>query len=477
MIMEIKELDENLVYILKQLLQPENHIFVGDAVMVVGGDGIVRFVSDTYHLRFDIPKGYCEGKPIQELAEEGVFYPCITQMVLERKKKISAMQYTRSGKPIQTIGMPVFDEQGEIRYVVCFNSMELTQLEDIKSRFAQLQDALVGQRTPQKKALPGVPDDIIIESPPMESLWEDVLQYAPTRANVLILGETGVGKSRLARAIHEQSRYAEGPFVELNCAAIPDSLMESELFGYEKGSFTGASPKGKMGKIEMANHGTLFLDEVGELSLSAQAALLHVIQNKSIYRIGSTKEVRVDFRLITATNQVLEESVREKKFRSDLYYRLNVLKLVLPPLRERKEDIVPMALHFLAYYNREYGKDIHFSPKLLEVLHDSYWPGNIRELGNFVERLVIMGKEGEVTSWGTQSLIKTRNDTAGGEEILPNEKGNLLSAPLKVQLETLEERIIRQAYEKCGTTIGVAKLLQISQPTAVRKIHKYIENL
>ena len=303
----------------------------------------------------------------------------------------------------------------------------------------------------------------------MESLWEDVLQYAPTRANVLILGETGVGKSRLARAIHEQSRYAEGPFVELNCAAIPDSLMESELFGYEKGSFTGASPKGKMGKIEMANHGTLFLDEVGELSLSAQAALLHVIQNKSIYRIGSTKEVRVDFRLITATNQVLEESVREKKFRSDLYYRLNVLKLVLPPLRERKEDIVPMALHFLAYYNREYGKDIHFSPKLLEVLRDSYWPGNIRELGNFVERLVIMGKEGEVTSWGTQSLIKTRNDTAGGEEILPNEKGNLLSAPLKVQLETLEERIIRQAYEKCGTTIGVAKLLQISQPTAVSK--------
>lgn len=353
-------LDTYVTHIFSQLLQPDNNVFVGDAVMVTGSDGIVKFVSDTYHIRFNIPKGYCEGKSIRSLAEEGIFSPCVTEMVLEQKKKISIMEYTRAREPVHTIGIPIFDAGGNILYAICFNSMELTQLENIQYRFAQLQaalnDAAYAQHEESDSAASvskqqGMREDMIGQSPVMKDVWKEMKSYAATKANILILGETGVGKSRLDKAIHDTSLYAKGPFVEVNCAAIPDDLIESELFGYNKGAFTGADPKGKMGKIEMANHGTLFLDEVGELSLAAQAALLHVIQNKILYRIGSNQAIHVDFRLITATNKNLKEAVEAKTFRSDLYYRLNVLKLVLPPLRERKEDIIPIAIHFLKIFN------------------------------------------------------------------------------------------------------------------------------
>lgn len=478
-----KALDEYVIDIFRQLLQPDNNVFIGDAVMVTGSDGIVKFVSDTYHIRFNIPKGYCEGKPIRTLAEEGIFSPCVTEMVLTQQQKISIMEYTRAREPVHTIGIPIFDRNGNIIYAICFNSMELTQLENIQYRFAQLQAALNNADYIKNETGDTVTEaiqdekntDIIIQSPSMKKLWDNMERYAVTSANILILGETGVGKSRLAKAIHDSSQYAKGPFVELNCAAIPENLIESELFGYEKGAFTGADPKGKVGKIEMANHGTLFLDEIGELSLAAQAALLHVIQNKIVCPIGSNKNIHVDFRLVTATNQNLPELVEAKKFRSDLYYRLNVLKLVLPPLRERKEDIIPIAIHFLKIFNDEYHKQVRLSPKLLELLKESYWPGNIREIENFIERLVIMGT-GEQSNWGTKSLMA---GDAESEDVADNTTSDFIidegaNLSLKEQVEQLESRLIRNAYEQCGTSTGVAKLLKISQPTAIRKIHKYI---
>lgn len=476
-------LDTYVTHIFSQLLQPDNNVFVGDAVMVTGSDGIVKFVSDTYHIRFNIPKGYCEGKSIRSLAEEGIFSPCVTEMVLEQKKKISIMEYTRAREPVHTIGIPIFDADGNILYAICFNSMELTQLENIQYRFAQLQAALndagdashdkIGPAASEAKHS-GMMEDLVVQSPVMKDVWRTMKNYAVTKANILILGETGVGKSRLAKAIHDTSSYADGPFVEVNCAAIPDNLIESELFGYDKGAFTGADPKGKMGKIEMANHGTLFLDEVGELSLAAQAALLHVIQNKLLCRVGSNRTIHVDFRLVTATNQNLKEAVKAKRFRSDLYYRLNVLRLVLPPLRERKEDIIPIAIHFLKIFNDEYHKQVRFSPKLLELLKESYWPGNIREIENFVERLVIMGT-GEQINWGTKSLMPGDAENENMIDAGADKNGmETFSLSLKEQVENLESKLIRSAYEQCGTSTGVAKMLKISQPTAIRKIHKYI---
>ena len=258
---------------------------------------------------------------------------------------------------------------------------------------------------------------------------------------------------------------AGGPFIEVNCAVLHENLIESELFGYEKGAFTGASSSGKIGKIELANHGTLFLDEIGELPPHIQSKLLQLIQEKTIERLSGTQKIELDFRLIVATNRNLEDAVQRGLFRSDLFYRLNVIRIHIPPLRARKEDIIPMAHQFLARFCGEYGKVLTCSPRFLSFLETYSWPGNVRQLENLMERLVITAQD-PILDLSVLPLEYTA-DKAAGAELLPG-------GTLAERMDAYEAQIIRDSYRRCGTTVAVARDLGISQATAARKIAKYV---
>jgi len=237
-------------------------------------------------------------------------------------------------------------------------------------------------------------DNVIGRSTRMQEVFAEVLQAAPSRSTVLLRGESGTGKEVIARAVHFHSPRREGPFVKLNCAALSETLLESELFGHEKGSFTGAVGERK-GRFELANGGTLFLDEIGDISSAFQAKLLRVLQEREFERVGGTRSIKVDVRLIFATNRDLEKAVSKGEFRADLYYRINVVSIFLPPLRERREDIPPLVSHFLGRYNRDNGCNLKIAPEALNLLTNCYWPGNVRELENCIERTATMTK-GEV---------------------------------------------------------------------------------
>lgn len=305
-------------------------------------------------------------------------------------------------------------------------------------------------------------DDIIGESKSIKKLKQKVIKIAPSSSTVLITGESGTGKELFARAIHIESDRRNNPFVAINCAAIPDTLLESELFGYVKGAFTGADPKGKIGKIEFANKGTLFLDEIGDMPLYLQSKLLRVLEQKEITRLGSNKPVSVDVRVIAATNKNLEEMIKQRAFREDLYYRLNVLPFIIPPLRERKEDIKTLMDYFINKYSVLFEKKvIGFESKVMEKLLSYSWPGNVRELENTVEYMINM--------MDNAGIINTKLLPV---KILKQEKENNL-----MKLEELEKSMIERALNIYGTSVKAkqkaAQALGIGIATLYRKIKKY----
>lgn len=308
---------------------------------------------------------------------------------------------------------------------------------------------------------------IVTRSKEMEPVMELAIKASMSNANILILGETGVGKDFLASYIHSKSTVRNGPFVNVNCSAIPESLLESEFFGYGKGAFTGAKDDGKPGFFEAANGGTIFLNEMGELPIHLQVKFLNVIQQKAITKIGETTQRKVDFRLITATNRNLLELVSQGRFREDLYYRLNVISIYIPPLRDRKDDIVSLLNYYLFKNMEKYNIKRRFSPELLDILINYSWPGNIRELENLVERLAI-----------------TSNDYIIDQNVLPQdfinktnrydiEKKDICNSSLKDMVKEFEASIIRLKYTEFGSSRKVAKALGISQSQANEKIKEY----
>lgn len=347
--LETSSLTKSETDMIFDLLGPENNVILADEVMVCDSEGIVVRVTDTYGSHFGVSAEYVLGKSVYDLEKEGVFTPSITALVIKTKKKITRTQINYIGKTVLTTGVPIFNNDGDIKYIVCFNSLDASQINNIKKKYNELQQTLIHQNQEMKilRSMNLVPKEMIIRSQSTQNLWEMILNTAETKANVLITGETGVGKSMIAKAIHSVSPRAEKPFIAINCAVINDNLIESELFGYEKGAFTGANSQGKIGKIELANGGTLFLDEIGDLPLHVQTKLLQLIQEKTMERVAGVKTISLDFKLIAATNRNLEEDIKKGTFRRDLFYRLNVLRIHVPPLRERKDDICLMTLEFL----------------------------------------------------------------------------------------------------------------------------------
>jgi transcriptional regulator with PAS, ATPase and Fis domain len=268
-----------------------------------------------------------------------------------------------------------------------------------------------------------------------------------TDATILFLGASGVGKSTLARTIHNQSHRHKEPFIEVNCSTIPESLFESEMFGYEPKSFTGAKKMGKQGLIEKADHGTLFLDEIGEIPLSIQVKLLKILQEKKMMRIGAKSERHVNFRLITATNQDLYQMVEEGKFRLDLFYRLNVIPLHIPSLHERKEDIPILMQYYLQMMNEKYETAKKLHPAIYEVLTEYTWPGNVREMENLIERLILTIEDQTIQAHHLPfALRKELNDTNTSKQ-WPIESEHDGKLNLKETLEEVEKRLIKRAYE------------------------------
>ncbi|MFD1706404.1 sigma-54 interaction domain-containing protein [Siminovitchia sediminis] len=305
---------------------------------------------------------------------------------------------------------------------------------------------------------PGTLGQIPAKSESMKKIIDIIHRISEVDSTVLLLGETGVGKTRLARYIHEVSSRSKQPFITVNCGAIPDSLIESELFGYEPGAFTGGRSKGKKGLIESADGGILFLDEIAELPFSVQSKLLEVLQEHTFRKVGGTKSIKVDIRIIAATNKDLQQMVLDKTFREDLYYRLHVVPLTIPPLRERREEIIPLAEHFVQKFNKQYGRQFSLSSQAKARLLEDPWRGNIRELENTIERMVV-----------------TQSEELGQSEDHPPFEAAEQLPPLKEAKRKLEKDLILRAYERYGTTYKAAEVLQVDQSTIAKKVKQYRE--
>ncbi len=308
--------------------------------------------------------------------------------------------------------------------------------------------------------------EMIGVSPKMREILELAQKVAQgSETTVLIEGETGTGKELLAEYIHFLSPRSSFPFIPINCGAIPKDLFESELFGYEKGAFTGALEKGKIGKVEAAEKGTLFLDEVGELPLSAQVKVLRILEGKEYYRVGGVEKRKADVRIIAATNKDLEAEVKKGNFRDDLYFRLNVIKLVIPPLRERKEDILPLFKFFMNYFNEQFKKNfLHLSEEAEEILLSYPWPGNIRELRNTVERIILLEK-GDTIDRRHLAFLSEREEKVDFKPVIP---------PQGIVLEEIEKRYILEALRmKRGNKMQAAKILGISRSALLYRMEKY----
>ena len=452
---------------LLEILSPENNLVLADDMMVSDGNGIILRVSETYEKNFGFAHDSIVGKSAFDLEADGTFTPCITAEVIRRRKKISATQtINHTHKNVMTVGIPLFDANGELKYAVCFNTVSMEQINTIQQNYRHLQDSL--QQYTQEIAelrLRATATDLVVKSPAMQRLWTLILNTANTKANILITGETGVGKSAVAKAIHAISNRANGPFIEVNCAVLHENLIESELFGYEKGAFTGAASAGKIGKIELANHGTLFLDEIGELPLEIQSKLLRVLDSHRIFRIGGKTEKNLNIRVIAATNRDLQKEVRNHNFREDLYYRINVLSFHIVPLRERIGDVPLLANYFIGEINRRGERESKIiSPECMRILEQHTWPGNARELQNVILRAYYCSGKNDVIL----------------PEHLPDDLLHPLSntrTPQPKQYsgeDTAQKEKIEQALSQCnGDTKEACKQLGVSRATLYRYLNYY----
>lgn len=438
-----------------------------DEIFVTDGDGVVLRINPAGEAFYGMTAEEIVGKRADKLGEEGLFSPVLYPIVKKRKERVSMIQRTRSGKTVHVIANPVIDSQGKISLIV-FTSRDLTEVKYLREKIEKTESLLETYRSEldELKAMSNY-DDIIAFSPNMRKILKVVNKVAPVDSTVLITGESGVGKGLIAEKIHEKS-HREGPFIHINCGAIPETLIESELFGYEKGAFTGASKEGKIGLIEKANGGTLFLDEIGEMPLNLQVKILKTLQDKLITRVGGTKNIDIDVRFIAATNQDLELLVEEGKFRQDLYYRLNVIPIHIPPLRSRPEDIPYLIDFFLDKYNQKYHADKELSIEAENALITYNWPGNVRELENIIERLTVISEKKTINIDDLPEHISNQKDRMTHVRVTH-------LCTLKQAQEEMEEQLIRKAYDKYRSSYKVADVLGINQSTAFRKIQKYIK--
>lgn len=471
----IEEIEKisNELQIVKELNTELEAIFNAsyDEIYVTDGKGITLKVNNACERLYGLKPKSLIGKEVTELEKKGIFNPSVTKLVLEQKQHLTILQTSKSGKKIIVTGNPVFNENGDIIRVVS-TAKDVTEIYKLREELKEAQDLIkrYSEELTELRKEKYQFENIVVKSPQMQNILDTIERVSKVDSTVLLLGDSGVGKTLLAKHIHKISNRSGKPFVIINCGAIPESLIESELFGYEKGAFTGAKKEGKPGLIEMANEGTLFLDEIAEIPYHLQAKFLQVIQEKQLVRIGGIHPITVDFRIIAATNKNIEKLVEEKKFREDLYYRLNVVPISIPSLRERKEDIQALIYFFLNKFNSKFKRNLKLSPLTLDYLLDYSWPGNIRELENIIERLVVTSKGKEIIPEDLPIQIKYQVE----REKMHGYDTEIV--PLKQAVERTERNVLMKAYSKFKNTYKMAEALKVSQPTIVRKMKKYLKN-
>jgi PAS domain S-box-containing protein len=449
------------------LLWEQLHIIldsIHDGIWIIDGNGITTYVNKAMKRIADIEPEDVIGKHVNVPMQEGKFSSCVTLQALKEKRPVTLFDDYASGKRCLNTSTPILDQDGSVRRVVA-SIRDITELNMLQGRLAKAEQEvrlykrrldLIGQEHP----------GFIVGSESMRNCLLELEKAARSPSGVLLLGETGTGKSLAASIIHQKSPRASGPYITVNCAAIPASLIESELFGYEKGAFSGAGQHGKKGFFELAHTGTLLLDEIGDLPLNMQAKLLHVLDSQTFHRVGGEKSITVDVRVIAATNRPLEELVEKGEYRADLYYRLRVLTVRIPPLRKHAEDIVELTNHFLDDACKRHGVVKVFSPQVLAYFMSYSWPGNVRELRATVDFLVAMSENKLVApSDLPQHILGTAYEDVDPE--------NPPQQTLRAAVRNLEYTLVRNALLETGSTYKAAERLGVSQSTVMRKAQQF----
>jgi len=440
-----------------------------DGLFVCDGDANVIRVNPASERIHKRPASEMVGRNMRELIPEGFIDRSAALEACMQKETVSLLQNMPNNRKLISIGTPVFDQAGELIRVVV-SERDITEIDTLQ-RELENQEAIKDQYRHQMLEMQQTELEqrkIIARSPNMIKALRQAMRVATADSSVLILGESGVGKGVIADMIHHNSRRADRPLIKINCGAIPESLVEAELFGYEKGAFTGANTGGKPGQFELANEGILFLDEVAELPLSAQVKLLRFLEDGGITRLGATEERKVDVRVLAATHRDLDDMVEKGTFRLDLYYRLNVIPIHVPALRERKDCLVPLIRHYIDHFSLLNNESRRLSRAAIDALCNYSFPGNVRELMNICERLVVMS-ETEVID-----MVDLPVQVAGSVKTrLPEEMDWPETVTLQEALETVERNLLTKARERYRSQSRIADVLGVNQSTIARKLKRY----
>ena len=433
-----------------------------DGMFITDGEGVVLRLNQAYERISGLKAADVVGKSMKQLVAEKYYDQSVTLLVIEKGERITINQTVRGDRKLLVTGNPIFDEEGKLTRVVT-NVRDVTELTSLQEQLSRTKEQTRRYETELShlRSLQMDEKEIIYRSRSMAQAVDTAAKVAEVSSTVLITGDSGTGKELIAKLIHKRSKGVAKPFIKINCAALPEQLLESELFGYEGGAFTGAKKEGKPGLFELAHGGTLFLDEVGDMPSVLQMKLLRAIQDREIMRVGGTTPVKVNVRIIAATHRDLLAMAAAGAFRQDLYYRLMVVPIHLPPLRDRKEDIPLLVMHFLEKFNAHFGYNKTMSPQVIDKLIDYSWPGNVRELENIIERMI-------VTAAGKELTVEHLPETVIRRTHLPK-KGT----KLKAAMQETESYLLAETYKEYQSWQKVAEVLDVDRATIYRKAKSY----
>lgn len=444
-------------------------------IYVLNKDACIIYANKAYERHYGKQLSEIVGKHNNEIFSKGYWKPSILPFVLKEKKPVTIKQVSYIGKEMITTAIPLLNDEQEIELII-------TTAQEPNYKGLCIPEEQEPEELSEKNSYR---ENVITNNQQMNNVMEVCDKVSMVDATILIQGESGTGKGVLAKYIHNRGLRKNSAFLSINCATIPEQLIESELFGYTDGSFTGANKGGKKGLLEMANGGTVFLDEIGEIPLNIQAKLLQVIQDLEFLPVGGRELKKVDIRIISATNRDLFEMVQKKRFREDLYYRLNVVNLQIPPLRERNEDIIPLSYYFLSVFNKKYQVNRIISKEVLDIFYDYPWPGNIRQLENLIESLVVTS-DAIIQVSDLPIILQQKNAQETPNQETPLSQNSTIQVQsnqmfqdysLDTALEELERNLIVTSYTKFRNTRKVAHQLSISQSKASRLVRKYCKDL
>lgn len=463
---------EDLRYKVNGLMKVINHSF--DGIVIANKNGIIVHQNPAYEKITGLSAKELIGRNLKDLEKDGTIDVSASLKAIRENKEVTIVQNIKSGPQVLVSAVPIHNKSGEIEQVVS-SVRDLTKLNLLEKEVKRLekQNKLVSDKLKELQIQNDPKHSIISHSKQMKEVVDRAIRVAKVDSVVLIQGESGVGKEKIVDLIHSESNRKAKPLIKINCGGIPEDLLESELFGYEPGAFTGASRSGKKGLLEVANNGTVFLDEIAEMSLRLQVKLLRFLQEYQFTRVGGLTPIHVDVRIIAATNKDLKAMVNEGTFRSDLFYRLNIIPIYIPPLRKRKEDIIPLIYYFLQKVYQKYGIKRSFTKEALYFFEHFDWPGNVRQLENFVERIVLMSSDDEIDLKAIQQELKYSLPSKNSDESLGINDTNFHIKPLKEQINEYEKNIIEYVLPLFPSIRKAAEALQIDQSTLIRKMERY----